>query len=474
MSSKSYAAVFTSVDDGGTANYFMEHKNTPRYISVQSVPSSQHTNTSRDALHRGDKIVPLAWFNGKIITKGARTYKQLAWRTVFDRVLYPNYPWSGPQIYVEKESDGKVAFDLYWLRANIFTNTRDYSSFMEVSKPKFGESLINHGDYAMADKEALMELKQVKLDLGVLVAEASETIMYFAQYAVAGAKLLHSVRTGRWDQALIQLGVSKRKFKRINVRAKKRFPTKYGKGFAYTGETKSVFGQGIGARGATAYATALLNQAASRHLELQFAIKPLVYTLNDIQSLSGQSLEELQAARVAVKGRHSEKINGGSVSGIYTSKLTINTATKLVVKPTDLEQTVKMAAGLDTFIVPVWEIVPYSWLLDYVIDIGNFLKAATATKGFAFEYGYSSTRMKGTITGEVIDNRIEEPASAGQWDITYFLEKEYDCYVRKVLTTFPLPTINFVLDDISYPHLKNVAALFTILALGTNKSLSKL
>lgn len=349
-----------------------------------------------------------------------------------------------------------------------------YTSFIEASNPKFGDSLISHADYSMSNKEALIELKQVKLDLGVLVAEASETIMYFAQYAIAGAKLLHSVRTGKWDDALVQLGVSKRKFKRINVRAKKRFPTKHGKGFIYTGETKKVFGEGIGARGATAYATALLNQAASRHLELQFAIKPLVYTLNDIHSLAGQSLEELQAARIAVKGRHKEKISGASIDGIFTSKLTIRTATKLVAKLTDHRNAVQMAFGLDTYIVPVWEIVPYSWLLDYIVDIGDFLKAATATKGFSFEYGYQSTRVLGTIHGEAVDNRITDPASAGQVNATYILEREYDCYVRRTIDKFPLPTINFKLDDISYPHLKNVAALAIVKLLGLNKSASKL
>lgn len=476
MSSKNYAAEFTSIDDGGSdpCLYFLENKYGTRSKSTSYVLSSKHTTTSRDALHRGNKVVPLSWFNGKIITSGKREYEGKNQRIVFDQKLFPYYPWQGYVVYTDRKSDGAVPFDLNWLKAYKFTDTGQYTSFMENSNPKFGESLINHGSYSMSDKAALIELKQVKLDVGVLVAEASETIMYFAQYALAGAKLLHSVRTGRWDNALTQLGVSKRQFKRINVRAKKRFPTKSGKGFFYTGETIQVFGQGIGARGKTAYATALLNQAASRHLELQFAIKPLVYTMNDIQSLSGASLEEIRAARIAVKGRHSETITGGSTDGRFTSNLKINTATKLVAKPTNLEDAILKASGLDTFIVPVWEIVPYSWLFDYVIDIGDFLKAATATKGFAFEYGYQSTRMKGNISGEAIDYRITEPAQAGQWNQRWLIDREYDCYVRRVMNDFPLPTINFVLDDISYPHLKNVAALITVMLLGKGKSFSKL
>lgn len=106
-----------------------------------------------------------------------------------------------------------------------------------------------------------------------------------------------------------------------------------------------------------------------------------------------------------------------------------------------------------------WELTRFSFLVDWVCNIGNFLSSIDATLGYEYQFGCATTgtRCRETRTrqvkGSVSSTRIEEEES--------FESDEWFGVSRNglapVIGTIPLPVFK---DPRSLMHALNAIALF--------------
>lgn len=105
-------------------------------------------------------------------------------------------------------------------------------------------------------------------------------------------------------------------------------------------------------------------------------------------------------------------------------------------------------------LLAAWEVVPFSFVLDWALPIGDFIEANLATQGLKFRSGYTSIRVRELGRTSPVNINVDT------YTATY--SSICDWYWRKLLTSFPLPVLQFK-DPRSYSHLMTAASLFTAL-----------
>lgn len=95
--------------------------------------------------------------------------------------------------------------------------------------------------------------------------------------------------------------------------------------------------------------------------------------------------------------------------------------------------------GLSDPLTIGWELVPYSFVLDWAVPVGNFLIGLSARQGLVFDGGFVSVKRTGRVQGR---RRLDR--SYNGWTITgdaNGLELSYERYVRETLGGIPLPAL---------------------------------
>lgn len=152
------------------------------------------------------------------------------------------------------------------------------------------------------------------------------------------------------------------------------------------------------------------DQIISRWLEYQFALKPLV---SDIQG-SAEALDWLlnekgKAARMSFKaGASHESLDDYVIEsqwGVGPGRFRVPIRKRAfchvsvvydieVVRGRTLQQ-----LGLTNSASVAWELVPFSWMADYVIGIGDWLKTLTPVEGASFVEGSISRKLEAVTEG---------------------------------------------------------------------------
>jgi hypothetical protein len=101
-----------------------------------------------------------------------------------------------------------------------------------------------------------------------------------------------------------------------------------------------------------------------------------------------------------------------------------------------------------------WELVPYSFVIDWFVPVGNVLESLTATAGLEFASGYTSTRYEGSFHALLNDRGpgtyITDP---GELEIGYFFLQ------RQPMGGFPLPRLYAKDNPFTSDHIKTAVAL---------------
>jgi len=64
-------------------------------------------------------------------------------------------------------------------------------------------------------------------------------------------------------------------------------------------------------------------------------------------------------------------------------------------------QSVLAQTGISNPLLLAWELLPYSFVVDWFYPVGNYLESLTAFDGFTLDGGYVSTKMDAAFSGEV-------------------------------------------------------------------------
>jgi len=131
--------------------------------------------------------------------------------------------------------------------------------------------------------------------------------------------------------------------------------------------------------------------------------------------------------------------------------------------------------GINNPLVVLWEVVPFSFVADWFIPIGQFLESLTATNGLEYVSGFVSKRTVVTITRKMYGNGTDMISGAYSLSATGQVDQVDDTLVieRNALLDFPSVCFPRFKDPRSFAHAFSAIALLQSLFLrngGSNSS----
>lgn len=270
-----------------------------------------------------------------------------------------------------------------------------------------------------SEVKALNDLSNAKASLGASLATVRQTVDMFSSNASTLAGALLAARRGRWGEIPYRLGL-----------------------------------RGGGARSG--------KTAASRWLELQYGWLPLMSDIRDAQTVLHQAMNKL----LLVTGRGKGSFSSGSswkydkydfdleMQGSAKSHLTAKVDSPLW---HNLD-----SAGLINPLSVAWEVVPWSFAIDWFVPVGATLEALTATAGLSFVRGHQSCQKTYTmdIAGdtETYPYRDFTGYAEGFTEAGHYQEKRFE-FDRYPFGDFPKTKFFADLTPYSTPRALNALAL---------------
>lgn len=210
---------------------------------------------------------------------------------------------------------------------------------------------------------------------------------------------------------------------------------------------------------------------ANLWLELQYGWKPL---LSDVHA-AVKWVQSLPVPRTRLSKRK-------QVSGTYTSKASLNLGnntgiiTKLQTQKWREIRSIVVefevangfsntlaSLGLSNPLLIAWELVPYSFVVDWFLPVGNWLDGLDATVGLNFVRGSTSLIQTRSETNQY-SSQLSSGSRSGSGSGSDSLDVVI--YDRSVLSSFPLASRPSLKDPISAGHAANALALLSQSFLG--------
>lgn len=284
-----------------------------------------------------------------------------------------------------------------------------------------GAELPRNNDRNRAEVEALVKLKDMKVNFGEALAESRSTIQHLAHTTKTLLSAYSYAKRGKWGKVLNQL----------KIKPGRRWSTK---------------------------------DPAGRWLELQFGWTPLMSDIKGLYDLSQSQLREkaqlFSGERNLVTQYEAEELMPyDSTVSEATSVLfygTRGTAVKLYAKVRDSDIANATSLGLTDPLQVAWALVPFSFAIDWVLPVGSYLEALGAVKGLDF---VSGTRTEFTNGQVVVTTGYLKSADGSPFGQTGHVAT----VARSTYTSFPFP-LPYVKSPFSTSHMISALALFRTIA----------
>lgn len=270
-----------------------------------------------------------------------------------------------------------------------------------------------------AEVECLLRLNSGELNAGVALAESRQTAAMLAEASVKLLKAARSASKGKWTDAASALGVSRR----------------------------GVSGRGVSAK----------------WLALQYGWLPL---MGDIFGLAAELqkglLKRHQTLSATRKVSDSTSTVGGAARSGFTDWPTfdwsLGVTVNIVARVEDPFLAKLASLGLINPLSIAWEKVPFSFVFDWFLPVGNLLNALTATAGLTFFTGSCTYRVFGKTKGGWPTDISSVPSRNKIVDIGD-ANAEGLMIDRQVYTSFPIPMPYVNTSPFSSRRLLNAMAL---------------
>lgn len=115
--------------------------------------------------------------------------------------------------------------------------------------------------------------------------------------------------------------------------------------------------------------------------------------------------------------------------------------------------------GITNPLVLAWELLPFSFVVDWFLPIGNFLGTFDATVGLAFHSGYKTVFQQGESQSFL--NQTGTSTSGITYNNAYTSSHTKVSCVRTPLTSFPTPMFPSFKNPLSLLHATNAVALLS-------------
>lgn len=279
--------------------------------------------------------------------------------------------------------------------------------------------VVSDGVLSAAETRALLKLKDQRVNLGVALAETRQLGNMVASTATRIARAYSSLRKGRWKSACRSLG----------IRA---------------------------------------NQT-NNWLELQYGWKPLLSDIHGVASAIA-SRDDVSDWVVTVKALVKEVNERGFpytyAAPAYSGHLLYHATrsresgyfVRLDYVPLDDMYHLPTALGLTNPLEIAWEVVPFSFVVDWFVPVGNFLSTLDATLGFQFLSGSKTQLRKCTYDFVGVSSKFIDGSYTHNLTNNLRFGGSRMLMTRSVYASSPFPSMR-VKNPLSLGHVANGLSL---------------
>jgi len=313
--------------------------------------------------------------------------------------------------------------------------------------------------------EAKLKLQNGDLNLLTSLGEAKETVNMIATFLVSAARLTakaltRTPKTVRVHEDVYYAGgvgeYSRRKVSKdfyLLSQGRLRTPVKVDR-------LKRTYDQIVRGKIRFMHADGYVDQAEQVWLQTMYGVLPLIA---DIQAFAVAAKQKLLKSGAQVNALRTVMQNGGlpsrpvgfarwETAGTYRFGAECDLRYRMV----DSHANFLAALGLDNPFGLFWELTPYSFVVDWLVPIGNMLQALTADVGLSFESGYVNTKS-------YCDFAVACCVNPGAIGTIPTIQYTNVCQNRYTLVTSPITGLYFK-SPFSTPHVVSAIALVTQLA----------
>lgn len=332
-------------------------------------------------------------------------------------------PYQDYSVTINEEGTGYPTTTVYWSDCRAFDNTPPLS---------YGFHSFQATDY-LARKRLAETVNKASVNLGVMFAERQQTANLIGNTARRIAEAAYALRKGNLRGVSDVLGISSRDpgwhSSSLKAAVQKTDPSK---------------------------------RVSNYWLEIQFGWKPL---LSDIYGSA-----ELLARHAVGWSHHSTATASASQvynksfkrpSDLFTGNGTVGCRTRYVAnyRLDNYARAAFDSLGITNPLTVAWEILPYSFVVDWFIDVSGFLKTLNAFDGFE----YVSGTISRTAKGKMIKNFSLSYSGGYGGGVSGSSAWDQVSYERQPQNTFPPsvpPTLRNPLDkDPTWTFLTSLALL---------------
>ncbi|DAD52039.1 TPA_asm: maturation protein [ssRNA phage Zoerhiza.2_29] len=364
-------------------------------------------------IHTSETILdlPIAFSNKPPIYKSPGHAPSDYWRYVGivkanDPALQTVKVWNNFGHYYETWRDTRRYIAPTWHIPFTWDPVQDYIEGNTINKSVV-EALNKIQDVDFSDPKTTVNFQG-----GNALAEARETGRMLAKASIKLMKAYRAAKGGHWKTVLDTLGLSKRTF--------------------------------------------IPNQTVSETwLELQYGWKPLMKDIHDLDQTVRHLLTRDHEIRVESSAH--EEMTPGFVHGLYAYDCVVKESSRTVFLANlrcETAADLQSLGVINPFSV-AWEIVPFSFVIDWFIPISSTLEALTSTAGFRNDGGWTSVHRNYEI--HIRQNGVE----SGNTLVTpgHYHEVGFG-FIRFAYTEWPPTRLYANPKPWSTPHVLNALALF--------------
>ena len=302
----------------------------------------------------------------------------------------------------------------------------------------------------------LAELNQQNASTLTSLAEMNRTANMVTSTATAIAGAIRDLRRGRLSSAMGSLGIA------VGNRANSRYSVSFSRA---RDKDKKKPGSSV----------AVQDLVAQTWLTYSYGWKPL---LNDIYS-HAEALANAQTSHNNVVRRITKTC---ALEARKTSIQTVGSKLTLrAVKDSVLKRSAKMVLyyqlsetplspllhfGIQNPMLVAWEVVPFSFVVDWFLPVGNYLESLTATAGTSFVKGTVTVKTNSNVEVTVAPGPVNPngaPSSFQSVSGGGRYHKESFSIKRTVMSGFPSPSLPRLKDPRSITHAASAIALLVAL-----------
>jgi len=201
---------------------------------------------------------------------------------------------------------------------------------------------------------------------------------------------------------------------------------------------------------------------ANAWLELQYGWKPLLSDLyGACEFHANQQWRVPRMRETSVQSNHKEWTDGGSLGPDFDKLIvySLDTTVRYTIYFSETDAQPLAALGLVNPLAVAWELVPYSFVVDWFIPVGTYLTQLGATSGLQFIKGCKTVFIRANATATYSGKSY----NVGDWsyrnyDSTRESVQRISCS-RTALGSFPSPAIPRFKSPYSHLHAANAIAL---------------